>query len=68
MSKTYLLTVYTTDNVLQFEVESALPNFVDSLAEAMESGSVTLDTTDRHTLVLSLINAVALEIAEIESK
>ena len=64
MNKKYSLTIYTEQNVLTFDVVSSLDNFIDAMAEAMESGSVCVDMADGHTLVLSLINAVAVEIHE----
>jgi len=64
MNKTYSLTIYTAENVLQFDVVSSLDNFIDVMAEALESGSVVVDMTDGHKLVLSLINAVGVEISE----
>lgn len=64
MNKTYSLTIYTAENVLQFDVVSSLDNFIDVMAEALESGSVVVDMVDGHKLVLSLINAVGVEISE----
>ena len=64
MNKTYSLTIYTAENVLQFDVVSSLDNFIDVMAEALESGSVVVDMVDGNKLVLSLINAVGVEISE----
>lgn len=59
------LIIYTANGALTFEVEATTDNFQDTLAEALEGGTVVLDTTDGSRLVLNAINVVAIEIREV---
>lgn len=63
--KTCDLNIYTSNGVLTFEVEATTDNFQDTLAEALEGGTVVLDTTDGSRLVLNAINVVAIEVCEV---
>lgn len=58
------LVIYTNTAALEFTVFVAINDFQERLAEALENGTVVLDTTDGTKLVLNAINVVAIEIHE----
>lgn len=58
--------IYTTNGVLSFDVKVTCDGFIDRITEAIESGTVVLDTTEGTKLILSAINVVAIEIKQIE--
>lgn len=58
------LTIYTNAAALEFTVCVTTENFQERLAEALENGTVVLDTTDGNKLVLNAINVVCIEIHE----
>lgn len=59
------LIIYTSNGALTFEVEATTDNFQDTLASALEGGTVVLDTTDGSRLILNAINVVAIEVREV---
>lgn len=58
------LTIYTNAAALEFTVVITTDDFQSVLAEALESGTVVLDTADGNKLVLNAINVVCIEIHE----
>ena len=58
------LVIYTNTAALEFTVCVTTNDFQERLAEALENGTVVLDTTDGSKLVLNAINVVAIEIHE----
>lgn len=58
------LVIYTNAAALEFTVCVTTNDFQARLAEALENGTVVLDTTDGNKLVLNAINVVAIEIHE----
>lgn len=60
------IVLYTTDNVLEFNVKATVVNFDEVIADALEGGTVVLDTIDESKLILNAINVVAVEIRQKE--
>ena len=58
------LVIYTCNAVLSFNVKSTTPNFQERLAQALEEGTVVLDTAEETKLILNAINVVAIEVHE----
>ena len=58
------LVIYTCNAVLSFNVKSTTPNFQERLAQALEEGTVILDTAEETKLILNAINVVAIEVHE----
>ena len=56
------LTVYTMAAALEFTVYATTDDFQERLAEALEIGTVILDTIEGTKLILNAINVVAIEI------
>lgn len=56
------LTVYTMAAALEFTVYATTEDFQERLAEALENGTVILDTIEGTKLILNAINVVAIEI------
>ena len=64
MDKIYKLNIYTTDVTITFDVISDIKDFTNLLAEGLEEGIVTLDTTEETKLILNSANVVAIEIID----
>ena len=58
------LVIYTCNAVLSFDVKATTPNFQERLAQALEEGTVILDTAEETKLILNAINVVAIEVHE----
>lgn len=58
------MVIYTCNAVLSFNVKSTTPNFQERLAQALEEGTVILDTAEETKLILNAINVVAIEVHE----
>lgn len=58
------LVIYTCNAVLSFNVKSTTRNFQERLAQALEEGTVILDTAEETKLILNAINVVAIEVHE----
>lgn len=58
------MVIYTCNAVLSFNVKSTTPNFQERLAQALEEGTVVLDTAEETKLILNAINVVAIEVHE----
>ena len=58
------LVIYTCNAVLSFNVKSTTHNFQERLAQALEEGTVILDTAEETKLILNAINVVAIEVHE----
>lgn len=58
------IVIYTDAAALEFTVCVTTTDFQARLAEALENGTVMLDTIDGSKLVLNAINVVAIEIHE----
>ena len=58
------LVIYTSNAVLSFDVKVTIPNFQERLAQALEEGTVVLDTAEETKLILNAINVVAIEVHE----
>ena len=58
------LVIYTSNAVLSFDVKATTPNFQERLAQALEEGTVILDTAEEMKLILNAINVVAIEVHE----
>lgn len=58
------LTIYTAQGALGFTVKSSGEGFKERLIEAIESGTVVLDTSEGTQLILNALNVVAVEIGE----
>lgn len=56
--------VYTHSAALSFEVVVSSNDFEERLANALEQGTVLLDTVDGSKLVLCAINVIAIEVRE----
>ena len=67
MNKPCHITIYTHDSALEFDIKTTCDNFQDTLADALENGTVILDTVEGSRLILSAINVVAIEIQSLES-
>lgn len=61
------LIIYTIGNALSFIVKESQINFADACAEAFADGTLQVETKDNSILVVSGINAVAIEIKELQS-
>lgn len=57
--------IYTQSSALSFEVAASGADFGERLAEALEQGTVLLDTVDGSKLVLCAVNVVAIEVREV---
>jgi len=57
--------IYTTGGVLEFDVRVTVPNFADTLADAIDDGSVVLDMVDGNKLIINPINAVVVGVREV---
>lgn len=64
MSKVCELVIYTSNAVLSFNVVVTTNDFQERLANALEEGTVVLDTVEGSKLVLNAINVVAIEVCE----
>ena len=64
MDKVHTLNVYTTENVLEFDVIESADNFVETLANSIGQGTVITDTVEGSKLILNALNVVAIEIIE----
>lgn len=62
MSEICELTIYTSSSALQFNVRVTCDNFQDTLADALEGGTVVLDTVEGSRLILNAINVIAIEV------
>ncbi len=62
MSEICELTIYTSSSALQFNVVVTCDNFQDTLADALENGTVVLDTVEGSRLILNAINVIAIEV------
>lgn len=58
------LVIYTSNAALSFNVEATTTDFQERLANALEEGTVILDTIEGSKLVLNAINVVAIDIHE----
>lgn len=56
------ITVYTMAAAFEFTVFATTEDFQERLAEALENGTVMLDTTEGTKLILNAINVVAIEV------
>lgn len=63
-AETLDLIIYTNTAALEFTVVVTTDDFQAVLAEALENGTVVLDTADGNKLVLNAINVVCIEIFE----
>lgn len=64
MSNTCEIIIYTTDKALSFQIIETTPDFQSTLAEALEQGTVVIDTVEGSRLILNAINVIAIEIRE----
>lgn len=58
---------YTQNGAISFLVTATIDNFEERIAEALEQGTVILDTVEGSKLVLNAINVVAIEICTEDS-
>jgi len=58
--------IYTSNAALSFNVEATTTDFQERLANALEEGTVILDTIEGSKLVLNAINVVAIDIHDAE--
>lgn len=54
--------VFTTNGAIEFNVLATVNEFQDRLVNALDEGTVILDTAEGSKLVLNTINVVAIEI------
>lgn len=54
--------IYAQSGALSFEVVATATDFEQRLADALEQGTVLLDTVDGSKLVISALNVVAIEV------
>ena len=54
--------IYTESAALSFNVKVTCEDFQERLANALEEGTVVLDTTEGSRLILNAINVVCIEI------
>lgn len=62
MSKTCEIVVYTSNGAMSFDVVATTDDFQERLANALEEGTVMLDTVEGSKLILNAINVVAIEV------
>ena len=62
MQQTVTLVIYTTENILTFDVVATTPDFGNKITEALDAGALALTLADGGTLIISDINYVAIEI------
>ena len=67
-ANTCTIIVYTQTGAFSFEVVASGDNFEERLGDALEQGTVLLDTTDGGKLILCALNVVAIEVREAEEK
>ena len=58
------LTIYTVQGALGFTVKSTGVGFREKLIDAIESGTVVLETSEETQLILNALNVVAVEISD----
>lgn len=63
-AETCTVVVYTQSSAISFEVVVSSNDFEERLANALEQGTVLLDTVDGSKLVLCAINVIAIEVRE----
>ncbi len=68
MSKVCEVIIYTSNAALSFNVEATTDNFQETLASALEEGTVILDTIEGTKLILNAINVVAIEVHAAQEK
>lgn len=68
MSKVCEVIIYTSNAALSFNVEATTDNFQETLASALEEGTVILDTIEGTKLILNAINVVAIEVHATQEK
>ncbi len=61
------LIIYTIGAALSFVVKKTCDDFTDKCAEAFADGTLQVETNEGSVLVVSGINAVAIEIKELQS-
>ena len=66
MSRVCEVIIYTSNAALSFNVEATTTDFQERLANALEEGTVILDTIEGSKLVLNAINVVAIDIHDAE--
>lgn len=62
------IVIYTTGGALTFDVLPTVDNFQEALSNALEQGTVVVDTVEGSQLVLNAVNVVAIEIKEVSDK
>jgi len=62
MSRVCEVIIYTSSGALSFTVKAPTEDFQERLANALEEGTVLLDTVDGSKLILNAINVVAIEV------
>lgn len=63
----YRLTVYTAaDHAITFDVVASCPDFVATIAEAIENGIPIIETVDGEQLLLNGMGYVAITFAKIQ--
>lgn len=65
MDRVCELTIYTSNAALSFNVEATTDDFQERLANAIEDGTVLLNTVEGSRLILNAINVVAIEVREV---
>lgn len=56
------ITIYTATSAIEFNVIATVDEFQTTLANALEEGTVVLDTVEGNKLILNAINVIAIEI------
>jgi hypothetical protein len=62
------IVIYTTGGALTFDVVPTVDNFQEVLSNALEEGTVVVDTVEGSQLVLNAVNVVAIEIKDVCEK
>ena len=63
MSDTYIITVYTENNILAFDIVCPVANAEEVISEALESDdTLILTTTEGSTLILNSLNVIAFDL------
>ena len=58
------LTIYTAQGALGFTVKSTGCGFKEKLIDAIDSGTVVLETSEGTQLILNALNVVAIEVSD----
>lgn len=68
MTKSCEVIIYTSSGAMSFNIVVTADDFQERLANALEEGTVILDTVEGSKLILNAINVVAIEVNAVADK